>query len=131
MENKLIELSLYERSKLHVAMIDALGCSGNSARERGRAAWCWQVTHLHFDDVAENIRTAEHILDVVADCGGSPTVFSIELPELKALLKTDTTTTVNALELLGCAERECDPNIYETKSALPRSTLTLPTTTID
>ena len=64
------ELNEYERSKAHVALVDTLGLRGDSPRERGLRAWAYQSTHLHVLDVAENIRVADHVLDLVCDNGG-------------------------------------------------------------
>ena len=106
------ELNEYERSKAHVALVDALRIDGDSPRERGLRAWAWQVSHLDFRDVAENMLIADHILDLVCANGGFPEGFSVDLRQVKLICGLDNTTGTHALMLLGAVEGP--PNTFST-----------------
>lgn len=113
MENKLIELSLYERSKLHVAMVNALGCHGDDAASRAKAFWCFALTHLDHVDVAEAYEIADQLLDHIVAAGGTADHFALDIGDAVKTLGSDMTTVEHALSLLGCVSGS-DPRNYST-----------------
>ena len=111
------ELDELERSRAHVALVDALRIEGDTPRDRGLRAWAWQVTHLDFRDVAENLRVADHVLDLVCENGGFAEGFSVDLRQVRLVIGLDNTTAVHALMLLGAVEGH--PNTFSTGASAP------------
>ena len=106
------ELNELEKSRAHVALVEALRIEGDSPRERGLRAWAYQVTHLDHRDVSENLRVADHILDLLYENGGFAEAFSVDLRQVKLICALDNTTAVNSLTLLGAVEGP--PNTFST-----------------